>query len=497
MKLFTKYTLVLLALLLMTAMSIMVLALQLQQRAQTREALLRGESIASNLALGSSNAIHAGNLEWLVQRSMEAKAQAENVAYTAIVDAKGRVVAHQNPHEIGKPFAFIPSGEELRYDILAQVMKGQSQGVRVWDLSLPLAIAGRTSAPGRVHVGIDQAGVLRSVRNGLKLLIGVSMASLALAMGINFLAVRILVRPLHELSGASARVGAGDFDVAVPVRGHDEVAGLASDFNRMVSNLRQAESRKHEAGRIEGELELAHGIQARLLPTQAPDIPGVELAFFCEPAKELGGDYYDWFKVDGGRSIGVVVADVSGKGIPAALHTANLRNLFRFITARHDSPMEVIREVNAMAHADLKGNAFVTLIYAVLDPQSGLLRYVNAGHDPAYVLRRDGSLHAHPATAFPIGAVESAEFDKALGEERLVLEKGELFFLYTDGVTEAMNRQKRQFGLEGIQNRLTQEDPGAIILHLREDLKAHLDGQAAQDDVTMLALRRTDLNRTL
>ena len=492
MKIFAKYSLLLLSLLTLSAGSITVLALRHHQRALTQQALLRGESIAVNLALVSAEAILTKNVLQLVALSMDATTRHENVVYAAVVDAKGKVLAHPDRAAVDKPFAFEESGRETAYALQAEVRDGRGMGQAIWDLSVPVKAKGSLVELGRVHVGIDKLAVERSVRSSLAQLVLVALASFALAMAVSFYAVRVLVRPLQQLSRASARVGEGDFEVSVPVQSQDEVGELSANFNRMVGNLKLAEARKREASRIETELELAHGIQAGLLPTLAPDLPGIELAFYCEPAKELGGDYYDWYSVQGGRKLGFIVADVSGKGVPAALHMANLRNLFRFISAQTESPREVVRQVNAMAYPDLGGHAFVTLVYGVLDPKSGELAYVNAGHDPAFLVRKSGEMQELEATGFPVGVVDSEEYDAILTEKSLVLGPGDLFFLYTDGVTEAMNHAEQQFGLTAIRARLKDASPAAMIRRLKDDLHAHLEGQAPQDDVTMLALKRTE-----
>src|SRR5262249_37599872 len=148
------------------------------------------------------------------------------------------------------------------------------------------------------------------------------------------------------------------------------------------------------------------------------------------PAKELGGDFYDCIQVKGGRYWGFLIADVSGKGVPAALHMANLRNLFRVLAPDHESPLETLRKVNAIAHADMRGEAFVTLVYAVLDPKTCQGSLVIAGHDPVYCLR-GSRLEAFTRTAPPLGLAPPEDYDSQCAETAFSLDRGDLFFTYT------------------------------------------------------------------
>jgi sigma-B regulation protein RsbU (phosphoserine phosphatase) len=489
MKIRAKYSVILASLLLLSSGTLAGLALRHHQRALTREALLRAESIAVNLALVSAEAILTKNMLQLVPLSMDATTRHENVAYAAVTDVKGRVLAHPDRAAIDKPFVFESSGEESSFGLQAKVLSGKSMGHRLWDVSVPVKAKGSLLELGRVHVGLDKATVERSVARSLMSLILASVGCLALGLVVAFPAVAYLTQPLKQLSQASGRVGEGDFGVQVPVQSKDEIGELASNFNSMVEKLKLAEARRKEAQRLESELELAHGIQKGLFPQKNPELSGLELAFYCEPAKELGGDYYDWYQVAGGAKLGFLVADVSGKGVPAALHMANLRNLFRFSTETLESPLEVLRQVNRLAFPDLRAEAFVTLIYAVLDPATGLLRYVNAGHDPAFLSRSDGGMESFEATAFPVGVVDAGEFEAQASEKSAQMRAGDLLFLYTDGVTEAADASQRQYGLPRIRKFLNGKAPASVLESIRLDLQEYRAGRAPHDDVTMMALK--------
>jgi sigma-B regulation protein RsbU (phosphoserine phosphatase) len=309
-----------------------------------------------------------------------------------------------------------------------------------------------------------------------------------LGVGLTFGSLRVLVRPLRELAEASESVGKGDLGVAVPVRSGDEVGRLASNFNGMVKGLKEAEAAKLEQGRIEGELQLARSIQADLLPARPPYIRGLNVAFNCMPAKELGGDFYDCIEVKGG-CWGFLIADVSGKGVPAALHMANLRNLFRIFGPLHESPLETLKQVNAVAHADMKAEAFVTLVYAVVDPRTLAVRMVNAGHDPAYWLK-GGKIEAFDSTAPPVGLAPASDYDQDATETSFTLGKGDMLFTFTDGVTEAMNHAGEQFSLNRLKAALLEGGDALLATErLLKAVQAHAAGAEQSDDITMLAVK--------
>src|SRR5690606_28918126 len=206
------------------------------------------------------------------------------------------------------------------------------------------------------------------------------------AVGIlTLLFTRHLTRPIEELRKGSEAIGAGNLDYAVNVQSGDECEDLAASFNHMAADLKDhIENLKKttaEKERIEKELEIAKVIQQSFLPETAPRLPGMELEGFNLPAAEVGGDFYDFIALDD-EQWGLVIADVSGKGVPAALFMALSRTLVRASTSHYQDPAESIREANLNIFLDSKTSMFVTLFYAVLDASRKVLTYVNAGHNP-------------------------------------------------------------------------------------------------------------------
>jgi serine phosphatase RsbU (regulator of sigma subunit) len=491
LSLLLKYSLWLGGLLLLVAGAITGAALWSMDRALTREALLRGHSIALNVAASAGTALLRQNDLQLVGLGLSATKDHADVLYAAILDAKGRVKGHPDPKALGKPLD-LQLGPELQgAPAGSMVREAVKQGHLVWDIRVPIRVKGSARELGAVHVGLAQDSVADAVRASLGRLALISLLLLALGLGATAWSVKLAVRPLGELADGARRVGRGRFDTRVPVRGEDELGQLASTFNSMVEGLESAEAAREEHQRIESELDLARGIQASMLPTRPPQVAGADIAFRCSPAKELGGDFYDCIPLEHG-AIGLLIADVSGKGVPAALNVVNLRNLFRVVAPGSPSAVETVKRVNALAYPDLRGESFVTLIYAVLQPATGQVELLNAGHDPAFWLKGDGQVQALESGAMPVGLADAEDYDADVQGASLRLAPGERLLLFTDGVTEAMDAEGRQFGLDAL--RALAAPPGSAsdtVLRLADAVSNHANGVPPSDDVTLLALRYT------
>jgi HAMP domain-containing protein len=489
MGILAKYSLWLLGILLLAASCITGAALWYQRDGLTREALLRGESIARNLATSAADAVLAHDDLLLISLSDSATHENQGVVYGALLDPAGKVIGHHDQKALGKPLGFSPGTPVL--GVVRKptaVNKGLADGVAVWDVSVPIVLRDSDKVLGSAHVGLASSVVEEAVRQSMLVLSTISLAIMALGVGLTFASLRVLVRPLRELSSASEAVGKGLLDVAVPVRSTDEVGRLASNFNTMIHGLKEAELARSQQSRIESELAVAHSIQEKLLLAHPPRVLGLEVAFRCIPAKELGGDFYDCIEVKGGHW-GFLIADVSGKGVPAALHMANLRNLFRIFGPESESPLATLKKVNAMAYPDLQAESFVTLIYAVINPKTREVRLVNAGHDPAYWLR-DGSITAFDGTSPPVGLAEASDFDPVATELSFTMAKGDLLFTFTDGVTEAMNAQEVQFSLDNLKTVILEGGgAGETLARMHDAIRRHAGGADQSDDITMLAVK--------
>jgi serine phosphatase RsbU (regulator of sigma subunit)/anti-sigma regulatory factor (Ser/Thr protein kinase) len=267
----------------------------------------------------------------------------------------------------------------------------------------------------------------------------------------------------------------------------DTLAGQAAPAVRVAQLVRQQEAEARERERVEQELKVAQLIQQQFLPHELPDLPAWHIAAFYRPAREVGGDFYDFIDLPEGK-IGIVVGDVTDKGVPAALVMAMTQSLLSAEAPRLVSPAEVLARVNNLLVKDMPPKMFVTCLYAVLDPSTGRLQYANAGHNVPYVARDDGVVEFR-ATGMPLGLLPGMKYEEKEG----LLEPGDTILLHSDGLAEAHNAEREMFGfprlIEHMENRPTGE---AVIDDLLKALDAFTGTDAEQeDDITLVTLQRS------
>jgi phosphoserine phosphatase RsbU/P len=318
----------------------------------------------------------------------------------------------------------------------------------------------------------------------------------ALIMG--FALARSITGAVHELFMGTERVRQGDFTHRITIKAQDQLGELATSFNEMTGSIEQLLQTEAEKKRLEEELRIARQIQMSLLPPGPLIVPGMEVAALCVPAREVGGDYYDFLALSEGR-VGVLIADVSGKGTSAALYMAELKGLVLALSQIYQSPRDLLIEVNRILSDNLDSRSFITMTYAVIDLNAGTMTSARAGHTPMIYLPASGKNPGSAQVVAPSGMVVGLrlegvqeKFVELLEEHTLRIAPGDVFVLYTDGVTEAMNADSDLFG-EGRLGRLVEEHGHLESSELRErilrDVEAFVDGADQHDDMTMILIK--------
>ena len=246
-----------------------------------------------------------------------------------------------------------------------------------------------------------------------------------------------------------------------------------------------------ERERVEQELQVARSIQQASLPKEVPTLEGWKLSPYYQPAREVGGDFYDFFDLEEGR-MGVVVGDATGKGMPAALMAEATSNMLRAVARAlgSSSPQEVLAQVNETLLARIPPNMFVTCFYAILDPKSGHLSYANAGHDLPYVRRGGGEAEELRARGMPLGLMPGMEYE----EKETILKAGEAALFYSDGLVEAHDPKGEMFGFPTLRALVAEhgEEPSLGDFLLEKLYSFTGDGWEQEDDITLLTLRRLE-----
>ena len=341
------------------------------------------------------------------------------------------------------------------------------------------------------------AGLARSARENpvgvvpiILLLVLATLFGLVVAFDLALVANmgRSITSAIRALRVGADRLETGDLEHRIRVEGDDDLWQVAEAFNTAASGLARARGVEQERSRLESELSVARQIQARLLPAGPPDIPGLEIAGLSESAREVGGDYYDHVDLGDGRAL-LVIADVSGKGVPAAL----LMSGFRASLMSQDLPRieltRLVTRLNDFVVRSVRPGRFVTAFVGVLDGRSGRLEYVNAGHNPPLALRAVGGHEPLTTGGLLLGVDPAAAF----GRGETALEPGDLLMLYTDGVTEGADAAGDMWGEERLLatlRRCSSDACAAIVATVAAEVRTFEGDSGPADDVTLLAARR-------
>jgi len=320
---------------------------------------------------------------------------------------------------------------------------------------------------------------LRNLAVGLLLIAGAFAVILPLASR--------LTRHLTALNAGVQRLAAGDRTARVSVNTGDEVGELAQSFNRMASELESHDRLLAKQERLARELELCRQIQNEMLPHGPLKLGLAEIAGVSIPAREVGGDFFNYFPLPDGR-IAVLVGDVSGKGVGAALLMANIQATLRARLQLESDLAQLADSVDRDIAANTPPEVYITLFVGLLDPPRRELRYVNAGHNPQFLLRADGGIERLDSTGLPVGLLPGRGFEA----RAVAVEPGDLLFLYTDGAVEAPNESGDFFDADRLQQALvgaSAEGIDEVLVSVERALRAFRGQADPADDATMLALR--------
>ena len=303
----------------------------------------------------------------------------------------------------------------------------------------------------------------------------------------------IMVSAYGDMKNIRTAMNRGAFDFATKPIDMEDLSLTIEKAVEEVNYIKQTQREHLQLESIQSDLAVAGEIQKAILPCRFPPFPEItDLDIYASmtPAKEIGGDFYDFFRLDEDR-IGLVIADVSGKGVPAALFMAVSNTLLRSIALTKDNSRECIEELNRLICRVNVNSMFVTVFYGILNHRTGALDYTNGGHNPAYVLRgKNGELER--LGHFPNLVIGGFE-DFSYKSESAQLDPGDSLFLYTDGITEAFDAKDEAFGDERLEDSLVElyhDDAKTIIEGVYADLGEFIGDRTQSDDITMLVVKR-------
>ncbi len=302
---------------------------------------------------------------------------------------------------------------------------------------------------------------------------------------------KLTTNPIVELAHVADKYGKGDFSVQLPeVKSHDEVGILTQAFYNMKDNLLnllkiQKENAKNEQKRL-SELEIATKIQSSVLPINFPDTPFFKIHALMTPAKEVGGDFYDFFYIDK-THFAFLIADVSGKGIPAALFMMNAKSLLKSNLLSGFPLNAAINKTNNELCKTNRAGMFLTAFIAILNVETGEVEYVNAGHNPPLVKNNDRYEYLQTDNNIVLSAIENFEYKSS----SIFIKNNDSIFMYTDGIVEAQNIKEEFYGEERLLNVINEEffEPKETILKIKNDVDNFSNNILQFDDITMICLK--------
>lgn len=298
-----------------------------------------------------------------------------------------------------------------------------------------------------------------------------------------YLTIRQMFKPVQRLTDSTKEVAQGNLDVSIEPNSNDEIGTLAKSFNAMMQSLR-------ENARIWHEFNVARDMQAHMLPETYPEITGVQISAKSIPAKEVGGDFYDFLNLEDGK-FGVVIGDVSGHGVSAAMVMTAAMSAVRFAAEEKNHTDEVLNMVNGRLNKDIQNNMFVALFYGIIDPKTYRFHYTNAGQTLP-LLWRAGKVsflpQAQKADRFPLGIVKSSTYEQLT----LDLQTGDILVFYTDGIVDAMNGHYEAYGFDRLSDSIklyANLTPTEMIDKLVTEMEQYCNCSNFDDDVTFVIVK--------
>lgn len=483
-----KFGLSITLLLTLTIISISYLALRGEEKALRAEMEQRGITIAKNMAVNAEKTMLRKEilpLTILVKDAMTNK----GVMYALIVDEDGMTLAHNTVSEAGKVYQRPPGVEPLGNKNLSISKPFQFKNTKTINIAVPVLLQDQAKL-GEVHIGLSQSLIDALIQSAVMQIVILAIGFVLTGIVVTFILVSVIVRPIKALEAGAMIIGQGNLDYSISVKSQDEIGNLANVFNRMTSDLKSAQKNLIEKEKMEQELETARKIQAVLLPKEDPVVPGIEIVSFYKSAKEVGGDYYDFHRLSD-KLLGMTVADVSGKGVPGSLGMVMTRSILRSQVYLADA-YKILTKTNALLFKDIKRGMFVTMFYVLIDLQRKIINCANAGHNPMILGHKGGKVELYNPAGIALGLDSGERFDKKMQAVNIPLKPGDVFLIYTDGVTEAMNKQDQEFTEERLAQVVSRSVDGTakqITEIVVNELMEFVGGAEQHDDITLLTVK--------
>ena len=420
----------------------------------------------------------------------------EGITNAFFITKDGYVVAHSDRKKI-RPEGFEHSEEYNKpFFLKGRDLKDRSfdyqlyQDEKFYDIYAP--VGSKNKYFGDVHIIFSREVIFKSIKEARDKILFITLFTLLLGIAGAFYLSISIVKPIKKLAQGAHVIGTGNLKHKIDIKSKDEIGFLASEFNEMTGKLSEAQKAMMEKQKLENEMKIAAEIQTMLLPEKLPEYTDLELFAFYQPAKQVGGDYYDFIKLSDDK-LGILVADVSGKSVSGSLGMTIFRTIFHTIIHPDLNAYDTLCMVNKLIQPDIPTGMFITAFYGILDLKKKKLDYANAGHDPLIVYNNETkAFNEYKADAPSVGIMEESIFNAALQKNDLLIKKNDILIQYSDGIPEGMDKERNQFGEERFHNSIKKH--GALhvekfVNSIKEDLFAFTKGAKQSDDITLIGVK--------
>ncbi len=461
-----------------------------------REDLRAGRALARSLAHSSLDPLARDEPEtWeLAKIATEfQKDHAPMVLEALILDATGKIHGALRTEYILEQYVLPQNVKEIEENVYRYKTP---DGDVVYDIVEPCIpeVVGTPEQIGVVHLLLDKSVIDKAIVGSRRRVTFISVMILLLGYIGIFGLVYVTMSPFKRLANWVRALGRDEAHDEMDFDGSDEVGEIAKAFNEITEKFRKSQENLAEQERLQKEMQVAQEIQQMLLPAAFPELEGYEIASYYEAAKDVGGDYFDFVEVDK-DTLGIVVADVSGKGVPGSLVMTMIRTALRTEARGNKNAADVLARVNDFVVNDMKRGMFVTVFYIILDSQHRTINYASAGHNPMILFRgsTQKSYYLNPR-GFPLGInlPDPTLFRKAIQSDTLRLREGDVLLVYTDGITEAMNPKRDRFGDERLLatvRKYGQLKSDPLVDKIHDEINVFTEEYSQSDDITLVAIR--------
>ena len=446
----------------------------------------RNIALTKSYALAIQNQLAMGNDLALDDISQLYKKE-DGIINAYVLNNENQYITHSNQDLLGKThplYKILPQGNKLNNYYLAR----NNEGVLLYIFYYPF----NNSLVANLEVKYSAIDNLL-----FKFLSKLSFVFIILFLFAIYFGQRIatlLSKPIKELTKSVNIISEGNFEYKIPNSYNDEIGILTEAFNEMTIKIKKIQELNILKERIKREMEIASEIQQMLVPQEEIILPHYKCEYYYSPAVEIGGDYYDFFPMDDNR-LGFVLADVSGKGIPAAIVMSMIKTIFSTLTKIKLSPTEILSLTNMLLRENIKRTIFIPTFYGILDAENHVLEFSMAGSEKAILFNRKTKKYKLLKTSgYPLGMQPDKEFRENLEMDRIEILENECLFIYTDGLTDIKQKQGDSFfELNGIINFLQNYDSGnqPLSQSLIEHINAFRGSKNQEDDITFIHLCRT------